>query len=241
MEKLIKAECFKLVKSSGFKILLFCSLGLGIIFSCITIISGSKVSGYDTFNIFLGMILLHSFLGYVFSAIFICNEYKNSTLAINLLSGFSRKKIFTCKIIIYFLGILLLCLISTISATIIMSFVNGYSVEPGKGSYKDILTQLLYAVSGYMALGAVIILITVITKKAVVTIASGISLTYILLFLRTDFKDIFFVKYTYSYQIELLRFQGGYFSGKMYMLVMFITFVLTLTTALFIFEKMELK
>ena len=83
------------------------------------------------------------------------------------------------KIIIYFLGILLLCLISTISATIIMSFVNGYSVEPGKGSYKDILTQLLYAVSGYMALGAVIILITVITKKAVVTIASGISLTYI--------------------------------------------------------------
>lgn len=61
MEKLIKAECFKLVKSSGFKILLFCSLGLGIIFSCITIISGSKVSGYDTFNIFLGMILLHSF------------------------------------------------------------------------------------------------------------------------------------------------------------------------------------
>ena len=67
-----------------------------------------------------------------------------------------------------------------------MSFVNGYSVEPGKGSYKDILTQLLYAVSGYMALGAVIILITVITKKAVVTIASGISLTYILLFLRTN-------------------------------------------------------
>jgi len=241
MGNLIKAECFKLVKSSGFKILLFCSLGLGIIFSCITIVSGSKVSGYDTFNSFIGMILLHSFFGYVFSAVFICNEYKNSTFAINLLSGFSRKKIFACKIIIYFLGILLLCLISTIAATIIMSFANGYSVEPGKGSYKDVLMKLLYAVSGYMALGAVIILITVITKKAVATIASGISLTYILLFLRTNFKEIFFVKYTYSYQIELLRFQGGYFSGKKYILVMFITFILALIAALFIFEKTELK
>lgn len=241
MGNLIKAEYFKLVKSFGFKVLVFCSLILGIIFSCISIVSGNKVSGYDTFNSFLGMILYHSFFGYVFAAIFICNEYKNCTLAIEILSGFSRKKLFISKIIIYFMGMLLLCLAAVISATIIMSFANGYRVEPGIVSYKDILINLVYAVAGYMALGAVIILVSVITKRAVVTISSGMILTYILLVLRTNFKEVFFIKYTYSYQIELLRFADGNFSGREYMPVIVITFILAIAAALFIFEKTELK
>ena len=238
MKDLMKAEWFKLSKSFGYKVLCACNIA-AVFTTSLLLIAGAKGTGYEAFIMALTYILHHAVIGCLFAAIFVCSEFSNRTFGMSLLCGYSRKKVFLSKILVYLFGLICLFLLYTGAATIVMLIGNGF----GQKNYLDILALLFCGIFGYAAMGTVMIFIAVIAKKAFVTVGIGIGITYALLWVETNFKDglLSLVKYTYSYQIGQLQFWGEDFSIWMFLVIVIFTFVITLAGSIFIFDKIELK
>lgn len=204
----------------------------------ILLIVGSKATGYLSFTISLSYVLHHAFIGYLFAAVFLCSEFSNHTFGMSLLCGYSRRKVFFSKILVFFSGLIILFLIYTGITTIVTSIGNGF----GQVINWDMLLLLICGILGCAAMGAVIILMTVIAKKTIVTIGVGIGFTFALLWIETAFSDrLFYIKYTYSYQIGQILFWGQGFSVSMFVMVTLPTIIISLLASSIIFEKMELK
>lgn len=236
MINLIKSELFKLSKSFGFKTLFLFNM-TAILTAVLLLNAGAKGTGYKAIIVSLSYILHHAVIGYLFVAIFFCGEFTNRTFGMSLLCGYSRRKVFLSKILVSLAGLLLLFLIYTAAYTIVMSLGNGF----GNGS--NVLTLLLCGILGNVAMGAVMILVSVIFEKAIATIGIGIGITYSLLWMSANTKDNMMpiLKYTYSYQIQQLQFWEGEFSLCLYLLVTSLTIILALLASFFVFEKIELK
>lgn len=248
MGNLIKAELFKLLKLPGYKILVLGCICTGIFFSAVAFIGNTGYSGYYILCDCMGMLLVNSTAGCILAAIFIGNEFTNKTFGNSLLSGFSRRKLFIAKIFAFLAGLFQVLAIIPLIITVSVSYINGFGMDFSISMCKTILL-LLYSLAGYTALGAVIILLAVLIRKEAVIIAVYIVLTYAYLFIRTNFNNLSFLRYTYLYQIELMAFSNNpvasygddTFSGGIYMAVMVLTFLTAIILSIFIFEKKELK
>lgn len=240
MKNLIKAEWFKLIKSFYFRILCLCNAASLVTTVILNFLGSTGSTGYEALLISLGYILHHSIIGYIYAAFFLCNEFSCRTFGVSLSCGVSRGKIFSAKVFTFLAGLLLLFLIYTGTVTCIATILNGF----GKNFSIDVILLLICGLLGEIAMGTVMILVAVIVKKASITIALGIGITYCLILGRTYYlqKDIFpFVKYTYSFQIEELTFFGKNFLLGRFFAVMLLTALIALIMARFIFERTELK
>lgn len=249
MGKLVRTESFKLLKPLWYKILLICSVVTGCLFSIMSIMAGSENTGYLQIMGSMGSIFLNAIFGGVLAAVFICSEFGERTFGISLSCGVSRRNIFIAKVIVFLTGMFSLLIVCTVTMVAVNSFVNGF----GKVSYSDVILQIFYGLAGYTAQGAVIILVAVIVKKMAVTVSVCMGFTYIFSLMKENLQFYensgmpFFIKYIYLYQIEWFKVhEGGMFyedgfNGNIYLIIMFITFILALIAALFIFEKTELK
>lgn len=240
MKNLIKAEWFKLSKSVGYKILLLCN-ALSILTSALLLVAGSTSPGYEMLVISLTSILHHSVIGYLFAAVFICNEFSNRTFGMSLLCGSSRKKVFLSKIFAYLIGMTILFLMYVCATTLVMTVANGFGI--GVKYIKEIVLLLLCGILGNLAISSVIILVATVAKKTIATIGVGIGLTYASLWIETTFraKPLPFVKLLYTYQIGQLQSWGDTFSIGMFFCVTAVTIIGALFLALTAFDKMELK
>lgn len=241
MKNLIKAEWFKLSKSFGFKVLLL--FNAASLFSNIFLLmAGAKGEGYKMFAIALTYILHHSVIGYLFSALYLSSEFSGRTFGTSLLCGCSRRKIFLSKALVFLAGLIILFLVYVGVSTTVISVGNGFGMEFSAKTCKEILLMLLCGMLACITMGAVILLVTVIVKKAVAAIGAGIIITYSLLWLEANFSEnLVFLKYTYSYQMGQLEFFGEGFSPVVFLGVMVVTFLLAFAAAGFIFERTELK
>ena len=249
MGNLVRAECFKLLKPLLYKILLFCSVVTGCLFSIMSIMAGSGNTGYLQILDSMGSIFFNAMFGGGLAAVFICSEFEERTFGISLSCGVSRRNIFIAKVIVFLIGMFSLLIVWTVAMVTVNSFVNGF----GKVSYIDVILQISYGLAGYAAQGAVIILVAVIIKKMALTVFICMGFTYIFSIMKENPQFYgnsgipFFIKYIYLYQIELFKVhEGGMFyedgfNGSVYLIIMFITFILALIAALFIFEKTEFK
>jgi len=127
LRNLMKAELFKLKKSSGFKALCICNMA-SILSSVLLLIAGAEGTGYNALIVSLTYILHHAVIGYLFAAVFLCGEFSNRTLGMSLLCGYSRRKVFLSKILVFLFGLLLLFLIYTGITSIVMSIGVGIGV-----------------------------------------------------------------------------------------------------------------
>ena len=238
MNNLIKAEWFKLSKSSGFRVLFLCNLA-SLCSSAFLLMAGADGTGYKMFLLSLTYIFHHSIIGYLFSAFFICSEFSERTFGISLLSGYSRRKIFAAKAFVFFCGQLLLFLTYVIMTTLVITIGNGYGMEFNV----DFFWMLLCGMIGCIAMGAIMLLVSLVMKKSVATIGVGIGIMYSLSWLEANFKEKLLpvLKYTYTYQIGQLEFWGDGFSPTMFFAVMVITFLLAFVAAGIIFERAEFK
>ncbi|MCX4328067.1 MAG: ABC transporter permease [Lachnospiraceae bacterium] len=249
MGNLVKAEWFKLAKSLGYKILITCCICTGILFSVIAATGDQKLSAYDVLTSCIDMLIVHSIFGNTFAAVFIGSEFKNHTFGNSLLNGQPRQKLFLAKIIVFFAGFFLMLFITWLVTVVIVSYYNGFGMDFSLGTCKNILLLFLYVLTGYMAFGAVIILMFTIIRKEAVTVAAGILFTYVYLFARTNLQGIYFLRYTFFYQIELMAFSinkkynfgGDVFSGGLYFAVTILTFITALVLSVWCFKRMELK
>lgn len=174
MGNLVRAECFKLLKPLLYKILLFCSVVTGCLFSIMSIMAGSGNTGYLQILDSMGSIFFNAMFGGGLAAVFICSEFEERTFGISLSCGVSRRNIFIAKVIVFLIGMFSLLIVWTVAMVTVNSFVNGF----GKVSYIDVILQISYGLAGYAAQGAVIILVAVIIKKMALTVFICMGFTY---------------------------------------------------------------
>lgn len=243
MKNLIKAEWFKLTKSFGFKVLLLCNAASLFTTVFLLVFAEAPGLGHRMFISALGYILHHTIIGTVFAAVFLCNEFSGRTFGTSLLCGCSRREIFLSKILVFFAGLLSLFLVYVGITTIVVSVVSGFGMEWSAKTCREVFFLLFCGMSGCVTMGAVIILVATITKKAVATIGTGIGSMYILCQMEFAFREkpLPFVKYLYTYQINNFRFMEDGFSPGMFLAVMAGTFILAMVASILIFERMELK
>lgn len=243
MGNLIKSEWFKLRKSLGFKILL-----AGTVISTFTILillaMGSAGTGSQLMAIGFSYVLHHAFVGFLFAAVYWCNESSNRTFALSLLCGHSRRKVFLAKAVVFLFGLLLLFGVYVALTTVYASVSNGFGQEWSVKTGKHMLVLLGCGLSGWIAMGAVMVLVAAVFRKTILTFGAGMALTYALLWLETNFRNhpLPFVKYTYSYQMNQLwvSWEEGTLPGT-FLAVTLSTAVAALAAAAFAFQRAELK
>ncbi|MCM1288919.1 MAG: ABC transporter permease [Clostridium sp.] len=238
MRNLIKAEWFKLSKSFGFRVLFLCNLA-SLCSSVFLLMAGADATGHKMLLLAITYTFHHAIIGYLFSAFFICNEFSDRTFGMSLLSGYSRRRIFISKSFVFLCGLSLLYLTYIMITTIVITIGNGYGMEFNA----EFFGMLLCGMIGCITMGAVMLLVSMVMKKAVATIGVGIGIIYLLSSLESNFKEKLLpvLKYTYTYQIGQLALWGDGFSPIMYLGVMIITSLLAFVAAGIIFEKAELK
>ena len=245
MRDLVRAEWFKLEKSLGFKVLLLLNALLAFLmhFSFTALAQDSMRTGSQVMESSLTLVLYHTYIAYLLAAIFVCKEFSGRTFALSLLSGYSRSKVLLSKILVFFLGILILFYEFVIVETISFSIKNGFGMEFNLETITHIMKLLGYGLIGCLTVGAVAIFVAVVVKKLVLTIGFGMILIYVMLWMETTFREnpLPFIKYMYSYQIRQVHFGKEAFSVGTFLVITLITFVAALAVSFFVFARSELK
>ncbi len=242
MRNLIGAEAFKLKKSLGFKLLLCVNIVSTLIYPILFAV-GAKATGYQIMLNASVDVLHHGFIGYLYAAVFLCREFSNRTFAASLLCGHPRWKIFLAKAAVFLSGLLLLFGVYVGLSTMYGSIANGFGMEVSLKTVWNVFVQAVCGLAGCAVMGAVMLLVAAIARRAIVTLGLGIGLTYGFLWLETNFRNhpLPFMKYIYTYQIGQIGYAGEDFGLGLFWGVMIITFLAALAAAAFLFEKAELK
>lgn len=248
MKKLIRAEWFKLTKSSVFKVLLFIN-----IIAAVFILLAKPRTGYRAFYVGIAYLYYHTNIGLAYTAVFLCEDLTNRSFGASLLSGCSRKKIFFAKAIIFWVGMVLLFSVFTCSAVITSSLLNGFGMALNIETCINILFYTFCGLLGCTSMLSVMVLISTIVKSKIPTIIVIYLFFYPFEYMKNNYyfyengaQILKFLRYTYVYQMSTLYInQDGIhfnkFQPEIFFPVNILTIILTLGISLVIFEKTEFK
>jgi len=240
MGKLIKAEFLKLSKSLGFKILILCSLGAGVLVGILllTYEMPAEVSGYNVYLQSLVDTQLHGILTSVFVAVFLCNEFVNRTFGMSLFSGCPRRSVLFSKIIVFLVGLLPVLFAESLSVTVITTIIRGFGVDLNVETWKYLIRTTLLYILGNAAMGGFCVILAILIKNIGGTIGAGIGFILVIAVLNGYEKFEPVMKFTFLYQLNQVVDLKSY---GLFIMVSVVTLVVTLITSLIIFEKSELK
>lgn len=252
MNRLIKAEFFKLSKLTGYKVLLLGSLGLGLTEGLFVIIYGNGRGtspagiGYSVLKIYLVFPLFAALMAGIYTAVFLCSEFKNRTYGNLLLCGFSRRKVFLLKMLVFYAGLLPIFYLHMIVVSGIATIGFGFG-HLTAGEVAELLKMFSYSVLGYLALGGYYALLAVLLKNPVATIGVGFMGAYMQMYWRNTLRGVgwaekepFLLKLCFMYQLDrFLNWET--FQDGLYLLVMLTTFLATFLLALFFYVRSDLK
>ena len=245
MKNLIGAEFFKLLKSSGYRVMMALSAGVGLFFVFFWVANSVQASGYQMLPVMDSFVMFHTIFTSVFTAVFLCSEFSGRTLGMGLFCGRTRRSVFLSKLVVYFAGLLFLLSIVVAVPVVIMTILNGFGMEMTMGGWEAFLAQIVFFWMVCAAMGGFFVLLAVVTRNTVATIGVGLGIAQLMLVLAANYvnsgvEEYSLVKYSVIYQMFVLAdwesLQKGLFVG-----VSLITLVVTLIASAVIFERMELK
>ena len=247
MKNLIKAEWFKLSKSSIFKILLL----INLILAAILLLMKPR-TGYRAFRLGIAYLIYHTNIGLIFTSAFLCEDFSNKSFGKSLLSGCSRKKIFFAKAIIFWVGMVLLLSAFICSAVITSSLLNGFGMDLSIETFVNILFFAFCGIVECTSISSIMILFSTIAKRKIPTIMAIYLFFYPFEFIKNNYyfydngaETFKFLKYTYVFQVNILYqnqdgMEFGFQPGRFF-LVHLLTIIVALVISLIIFEKTEFK
>ncbi len=247
MDRLIKAEFFKLSKLAGYKILLLGTVGIGLAEGLITIIygvsQGARISGagYFALKLYLVWPLFAALMAGVYTAVFLCSDFGNRTYGATLLCGLSRRKVFLSKMIVFYAGLLPIFYLHMVVVCVLVTMGYGFGSLTA-GDVAEFLKMFFYSVIGYLAVGGYYALLAVWLKNPVATVGVGFGIVYVQLVWVSNLRgmDVPPLKLSFMYQLnQFLDWET--FQDKSYFVVMTLTFLLTFVAALFFYVKSDLK
>lgn len=124
MFKLLSGDCYKLIHSTGFRVMMLLSVVFGIIDSIET-----NMAGYDAFYAHFGDLrtLMFIFAG-IFSGLFIGEDYACRTFQGEVASGNARSKVLLSKTVLFLIGICTMIIVQILIVVVAMTIVNGFGV-----------------------------------------------------------------------------------------------------------------
>lgn len=173
MEKLIKAEFYKLQKFPSFRKVILFTLAVGILRGF------SSCTGYQVYTSGLSPELFDAALISVFTAAFLCTEFSNRTFGNTFFCGTSRQSVFFAKLVAYFSGLFILVLIPLAVSTVVATMGNGFGADWDAVVLKmagKLLSYLLYRF--FMA--SVAILVAVVVQNPVGTLGVSAAGLYLM-------------------------------------------------------------
>jgi|GEM_PF-3050595 len=244
MLKQLRAELLKLRKSFGFWVLCLMVIGFGAFLA----MAGGRM-GLEAYETSLMGGELSVIVVSVFSALFICAEFDNRTIGTSVCCGNSRWRVLLSKIIVLFVGVVILMTVLPVTMTGLSTIKNGFfsaslqlqTFTPSPSDIGDYLvrTFALYLLSR-LGLAAFCAMIAYMIRNVVGAIGAGAALSILLLVLAMRGpQDI--MKFTFMWQmanlLSLNSLQDVLFSA----LVSVANMALMLFAAHFIFKKADLK
>ena len=236
----IRAELLKLRKSFGFLTLFLSMLGIGALLAFIFLSASEPISGLEAFDRGVMTVEISIIAISIFAAIFICGEFENRTIGTSIFCGRSRWSVLLAKIIVYFVGVVILATGFLAVITIFLTIRSGFGSE----LTPDVLAYLgrtfaLYLL-GRLALASFCAMLAFIIRNVIGTIGVGVCLSIALIFLAMQGpQDI--VKYTFMWQLCKILFLNGTQEILLSVLVSAANMALMVFVAHFMFKKVDLK
>ncbi len=240
MFNLIKAEYYKILKCTAYKVLL---LSISVItFLIVIFISATDITGYDAFIISLTQSQINIILTSIFTGIFICNEFTNRTISSSISSGNSRFLIFLSKIIVYLLGSFILMIMFPLIFISGICFIKGFGKEITNNMISYIIHSILLYFLLNLALASICSLFAFILKSVSATLGTSIGilllLTGIMAFPASETLTQFY-KYTIFWQSIFFINESN--NIKLTIIIGVLTFIITLPITYLSFKKADLN
>jgi len=244
MLKQIRAELLKLRKSFGFLVLCLVMIGFG---SLLPMASGTM--GLEMYEMSLMGGELSVIVVSVFSALFICAEFENRTIGTSVCCGNSRWRVLLSKIIVLFVGVVILMTVLPVTMTVISTIKNGFSSDslqlqaftpaPSEIGIYFVRTFTLYLLSR-LGLAAFCAMIAYMIRNVVGAIGAGAGLSILLLVLAMRGPQEI-MKFTFMWQMGHLFSLNSLQDVLFSVLVSVTNITLMVFVAHFIFKKADLK
>ena len=173
MWKLIKNECYKLIKSEFYH-----RLFVIYIFVSIAVLSmergtkmGFYLTGYEWFCVRQLMGSLGWMVFSFFVAEYIAAEFENHAFESALMCGYTRKEIFRAKFIVCMLAFLVLALANAITGTLVTTILNGFGARLNGITIRYMAKRFVYYVLSFIVTDGILsIIFAVMTKSKSATI-----------------------------------------------------------------------
>ncbi len=173
MWKLVKSECYKLIKTEYYH-----RLFVIYIFVSIAVLSmerGTKMGFYLTgYEWFCVRQLMGSLGWMVFSflvAEYIAAEFENHAFESALMCGYTRKEIFRAKFIVCMLAFFVLALANTITGTLVTTILNGFGARLNGMTIRYMAKRFVYYVLSFIVTDGILsIIFAVMTRSKSATI-----------------------------------------------------------------------
>ena len=102
MRNLVKAELYKLIKSSGYRVMMALSVGVGGFFVYFWVANSNRASGYQMLPVMDSFVMFHTIFTGAFTAVFLCSEFSGRTMGMGFFCGRTRRSVFLSKLVVYF-------------------------------------------------------------------------------------------------------------------------------------------
>lgn len=260
MWRLVKTECYKLIKSESYRrLLVVCIL---ITIASLSQDRGTKMgfflTGYEWFcvrQLMMGWVIIPlSF----FVAEHMAAEFSNHGFVLALICGYTRKEIFRAKAILCVAGVLGLAWTNTAVGLAVTIFLNGFGAKFNVGTAVLMIKSVVYYdLICIVFVGAVSILAAMITKNRIGAFGAGFCVCKILGILTANIpyiieqmKDSLWKRFidclfqlTPLYQIDSLLSPQEYQSHPfwLFLLSCSVCIVMTYLLSLRIFQRIDIK
>ena len=240
MGRHIKAEFLKLSKSFGFKVLLLCAVS-GAVFAGILVAlfyegGFGETTGLDYFlNSISGENQITNVFAGVFLGIFIGSEFSRGTFGISIARGSSRIQVILAKAVVFLAALPLVVLVLPITLSIPTTLANGF----GDFNTLRLLRTIGLFVLTHWAMGGICVLLAVLIKNVAGIIGFSVVLLTFLFPILPEVHGLESVsRFMYSYHIvRVVEPQ----SIALLITVCVATLGITLTSAVIVFKRTELK
>lgn len=238
MTNLIKAEGLKLRKSLGFWVLVLCAFGMSALITVIlkAFTHGVLPTGDEIFYQMINQTQMNTILISIFAAVFICGEFINRTFGLSLFSGFLREKIMVAKLVVLFVGGVLLAAIMPVVMLAVFSVIGGFG-----GNMTLLLRDFgLYSL-GNVTMAGFFALLAFTIRNVGGTIGAGIGISMLLGIAASVSIEKFqrVIKFSFVTQQSLVGRDEIHI--PFYVGVMLVTLAVEITAAAFILRKSDLK
>ena len=185
MNRLLKSEMMKLLKSLPIKILFLLMLGLSVVTSLSSLnyvgspnaeVMEIALYGYDAFFSSLRDTPTIAIIGIIIIGLIVCSDFENRTIPMEIAAGYSRSQVLFSKLVAVSFAYVLVLLPYPVGRAILQGIFIGFGVPVSFPIIIQMLSAFLVVAVVGIAMNGITILISFIVRKTIIVVGIGFVL-----------------------------------------------------------------